>query len=113
MQKRVQFVQHAFGLIKGRWRSVFTKALEVSVRKAPDVVAACAVMHNVCMRVGDASPEELEEDVDIGGETMTRNLHPRIQKQHKAETVWPRDFPACPVPCGDHDYHAVYLRPAF
>ncbi|KAL3171916.1 hypothetical protein MRX96_013495 [Rhipicephalus microplus] len=63
--------EDAFGLMKGYWRSVFTKALEVSVYKAPDVVAACAVMHNVCMRMGDASPEEIEEDVGIGGEHDT------------------------------------------
>lgn len=44
-------VERAFGLTKGRWRSVFTKALEVSVYKAPDVVAACATMHNVCICV--------------------------------------------------------------
>ncbi|KAL1474023.1 hypothetical protein MTO96_021644 [Rhipicephalus appendiculatus] len=76
--------------MKGRWRSVFTKSLEVSVCKAPDVVAACAAMHNVCMRMGDASPEELEEDVDIGGDHYTE---PPSQDP-EAETIWPPDFPA-------------------
>ncbi|KAL1427136.1 hypothetical protein MTO96_017705 [Rhipicephalus appendiculatus] len=98
-------VERAFGLMKGRWRSVFTKALEVSVCKAPDVVAACAAMHNVCMRMGDASPEELEEDTDIGGDHDTE---PPSQDSQAAQS---RDRLAarlsCPAPCGDHDYHAV------
>ncbi|KAH7958575.1 hypothetical protein HPB49_002904 [Dermacentor silvarum] len=100
-------VERAFGLMKGRWRSVFTKALEVSVYKAPDVVAACAAMHNVCMRMGDIAAEELVED-DNGVDDVEDNTEPPSQDPEAAQR---RDHVAakisCPVPSGDHDYHKV------
>ncbi|KAL3189772.1 hypothetical protein MRX96_020801 [Rhipicephalus microplus] len=91
--------------MKGRWRSVFTKALEVSVYKAPAVFAACAAMHNVCMRMGDACPEEVEENVDIGGENDTEPPFQDPEAEQSRERLANQLF--CPARCGDHDYHAV------
>lgn len=100
-------VERAFGLKKGRWRSVFTKALEVSAYKILYVVAACAAMHNVCMRMGGITPEELVED-DIGADDVEDNTEPPSQDPEAAQM---RDHVAaklsCPVPSGYHDYHRV------
>ncbi|KAK8763857.1 hypothetical protein V5799_033534 [Amblyomma americanum] len=100
-------VERAFGLMKGRWRSVFTKALEVSVRKAPDVVAACAAMHNVCMRMHDEAPEELSDD-DTEPDTPDDDVDETSNKQNSSQ--FRNDLAArlsCPTAAGDHDYHVV------
>ncbi|KAH7936101.1 hypothetical protein HPB52_018301 [Rhipicephalus sanguineus] len=89
--------------MKGRWGSVFTKALEVSCAGTGCRCCMCS-LHNVCMRMGDAPPEELEEDVHIGGDHDTE---PPSQDPEAAQI---RDRLAarlsCPAPRGDHDYHA-------
>lgn len=46
-------IEHAFGMIKIRWRIIFTKALEVKIRTGIRVVAACTVLHNICVTEGD------------------------------------------------------------
>lgn len=38
----------------------------MTVRKTPDVAAVCAAMHNVCMRMDDEAPEEMEDDENEG-----------------------------------------------
>lgn len=101
-------IERAFGLMKGRWRAVFTKALEVSVFKAPDVVAACAAMHNVCMRMDDAAPEALEDDDNV--EPYNENddqdhAGPDETASERRNATAARL--SCPVASGDHDYHKV------
>ncbi|XP_040357977.1 protein ANTAGONIST OF LIKE HETEROCHROMATIN PROTEIN 1 isoform X2 [Ixodes scapularis] len=61
-------VEQAFALMKGRWKSVFTKPLQVSIQKAPQVVAACAAMHNVCTCLGDFSLEAVVEQCSLQGD---------------------------------------------
>ncbi|CAN7984082.1 unnamed protein product [Ixodes hexagonus] len=61
-------VEQTFALMKGRWKSVFTKPLQVSVEKAPQVIAACAAMHNVCTRLGDFSLEAVVEEYSLQGD---------------------------------------------
>lgn len=46
-------IEQSLGVMEVRWRSIFTKALEVRIRTAIKVIAACAVMHNVCISEGD------------------------------------------------------------
>lgn len=92
--------------MKGRWRSVFTKALEVSVRKAPMVIAACAAMHNVCMRAQDFCQDLLEEHDDTREE-----LQPAL-KPGKQDASELRGEIAARMSCprghhGEHDYRAV------
>lgn len=60
--------EQTFALMKGRWKSVFTKPLQVSLQKAPQVIAACAAMHNVCTRLGDFSLEAVVEECSLQGD---------------------------------------------
>ena len=46
-------VEQTFGQMKVRWRSIFTKALEVKIATGVKVIAACAIMHNICLSEGD------------------------------------------------------------
>uniref|UniRef100_A0A3Q3IBX1 DDE Tnp4 domain-containing protein n=1 Tax=Monopterus albus TaxID=43700 RepID=A0A3Q3IBX1_MONAL len=55
-------VERAFGMLKTRWRSIFFKALEVSPAFVADVVACCAVLHNLCLLNGDIVIPEMVED---------------------------------------------------
>lgn len=60
--KTLSVVEHAFGMMKARWRATLFKAMEVSPTFAPDVVACCAFLHNLCLRTNDAL--EMEEDIN-------------------------------------------------
>ena len=52
-------IERAFGMMKTRWRSTLFKALEVKPTFAPQVIASCAFLHNVCMDNGDTlAPDE-------------------------------------------------------
>ncbi|KAK0142797.1 Protein ALP1-like [Merluccius polli] len=56
-------VERAFGILKTRWRSIFFKALEVDVLYVPEVIACCAVLHNICLSNGDLlEPEDGEDE---------------------------------------------------
>ena len=45
-------VEHAFGLLKGRWRCLRTR-LAVDVSRVPELVAACCILHNICQLHGE------------------------------------------------------------
>ncbi|XP_010764908.1 putative nuclease HARBI1 [Notothenia coriiceps] len=48
---RARFIiERAFGMMKTRFRSIFLKALEVHHTFVPQVITACAIMHNICIR---------------------------------------------------------------
>lgn len=49
-----------------RWRSIFYKALEVCPTFAAEVVACCAILHNICLDNGD-----IVEEVIMSLLTMT------------------------------------------
>ncbi|XP_022520223.1 putative nuclease HARBI1 [Astyanax mexicanus] len=57
-------IERAFGMLKTRWRSIFFKALEVSPVFAPEVVACCAVLHNLCIAHGDIIEPDVPEEED-------------------------------------------------
>lgn len=58
-------VERAFGVLKTRWRSIFLKALEIDPLYAPEVVACCTVLHNICLNNGDImDPDETDDSVD-------------------------------------------------
>ncbi|XP_046408327.1 putative nuclease HARBI1 [Ischnura elegans] len=46
-------VERVFGIMKTRWRCIFTKTLELRVAQAVKVITSCAVMHNICITAGD------------------------------------------------------------
>ncbi|XP_039898950.1 protein ALP1-like [Simochromis diagramma] len=57
-------IEHAFGMMKNRFRAIFLQALEVHHTFVPHVVTACAILHNICLSAGDivAPEDEPEED---------------------------------------------------
>ncbi len=57
-------VERAFGMMKTRWRSVFFKAMEVSPSFVPEVIACCAVLHNIALQNGDIIEPEVGENND-------------------------------------------------
>lgn len=63
-------IERAFGIMKTRWRSTLFKALEVRPTFAPQVIASCAFLHNVCLDNGDI----LEPDQDVVGDNMDPQL---------------------------------------
>ena len=50
-------VEMTFGILKGRWR-VIIKRYKVPLRNIPNIVATCAVLHNLCMM----NKKGIEED---------------------------------------------------
>ncbi|CAL9708123.1 unnamed protein product [Knipowitschia caucasica] len=69
-------VERAFGIMKTRWRSTLFRALEVKPTFAPQVIASCAFLHNVCLDNGDV----LEPDSDA-----TDILDPELPLHEAAE----------------------------
>ncbi|RXN34359.1 G2 M phase-specific E3 ubiquitin- ligase-like protein [Labeo rohita] len=57
-------IKRVFGMMKTCWRSIFFKALEISPAFVPEVVACCAVLHNLALLNGDIVETEDEEDHD-------------------------------------------------
>ncbi|CAL9693990.1 unnamed protein product [Knipowitschia caucasica] len=56
-------------MMKTRFRAIFFHTLEVHHTFAPSVIAACAVLHNICLGVGDVvAPEDRPEDRPEGEE---------------------------------------------
>ena len=51
--KARSIIERSFGSLKTRWRSIFLKALEVKSTFAPDVIACCTILHNICVSNGD------------------------------------------------------------
>ncbi|CAK6982373.1 PREDICTED: uncharacterized protein LOC109641528 [Scomber scombrus] len=46
--------------MKTKFRAIFLKALEVHHTFVPQVITACAVLHNICLGVGDIMPPQDE-----------------------------------------------------
>ncbi|KAK3911647.1 Protein ALP1-like [Frankliniella fusca] len=49
-------VERAFGLLQARWRNLFHRPLEIKFKKAVKAIAACCVLHNICLNEGDVIP---------------------------------------------------------
>ncbi|CAI5687591.1 unnamed protein product [Oreochromis niloticus] len=57
-------IEHAFGMMKNRFRAIFLQALEVHHTFVPHVITACAVLHNICLSAGDIVAPEDEPEGD-------------------------------------------------
>ncbi len=90
-------------MMKTRWRSLFFKALEASPVFVPEVVACCAVLHNLALVNGDII-EPVEEDHN-DGHPEPHNCEPR-----GGERVWENLAAAVSTPnirmlrIHEHDY---------
>ncbi|KAK1277024.1 hypothetical protein QJS04_geneDACA019610 [Acorus gramineus] len=56
MRAREVSVVRAIGLLKARW-GILRKGLNVGLDHAPQTVAACCVLHNMCQVAGEPEPE--------------------------------------------------------
>ncbi|XP_046408698.1 putative nuclease HARBI1 [Ischnura elegans] len=74
-------VERVFGMLKTRWRSVFTKVIEVKIAKAVKVIIACAVMHNVCLTAGDVL------NVADNVPPMERQQNPGVEVEEPGENI--------------------------
>ncbi|KAJ8348794.1 hypothetical protein SKAU_G00273830 [Synaphobranchus kaupii] len=68
--------------MKTRWMSTFFKALEVHHTFAPDVIAVCAILHNVCLTTGDVLEPE-GDDCDL---VVVPPSHPVRDQPHRGQT---------------------------
>ena len=55
--------EHAFGLLKGRWRALL-KRLDEDHWRTPNTIPACCVLHNICIIRGDEFDEDVDDDSD-------------------------------------------------
>ena len=55
-------VEHTYGRLKGRWRSLL-KRNDLYVGSVPELVAACCTLHNICESSGDCFRKEWMEDL--------------------------------------------------
>ena len=46
-------IERTFGQLKVRWRSIFTKDVELRAKSVPQVITACCAMHNLCHAAGE------------------------------------------------------------
>ena len=56
-------IEQAYGILKGRWRSLY-KAMEEKTSSVPLTILACCVLHNIFIIVGDPSAVDPVEDDD-------------------------------------------------
>ena len=61
-------VENAFGWLKGRWRCLL-KRMDTHVYNAPNIVASCVVLHNVCELYGDQCQQDWIVSVTNTGTT--------------------------------------------
>jgi hypothetical protein len=55
-----QTIERAFGLLKGRFRSLRDKLSIHTISKIPEYIVACCVLHNVCVLQLDEMVEMVE-----------------------------------------------------
>ncbi|XP_046889431.1 putative nuclease HARBI1 [Hypomesus transpacificus] len=86
-------IERTFGMLKTRWRSIFLRALEVRPLFVPKVVAACCILHNLCLSVDDISEvdhpqheEEGDNPEDCADELSGNNLRARLAAHLSAPT---------------------------
>lgn len=56
-------IETSFGRMKARWRAIFLQTLPLDRLIVPKVVTACAMLHNICLGVGDVLDEAVPEPV--------------------------------------------------
>lgn len=64
-------IERAFGLLKGRFRSLLTTLAMNRVSLIPKHIIACCVLHNVCLMRGD----ELAVEINADGEMINEEAN--------------------------------------
>ncbi|KAJ8387284.1 hypothetical protein AAFF_G00159070 [Aldrovandia affinis] len=104
--KARSIIERSFGIMKTRWRSIFFKSLEVKPTFAPEVIACCTILRNICVSIGDIM-EPAEEVFRPDDNADEPHLH---QDQQRGEQI--REHMAAAVSAPDglvaalevHDY---------
>lgn len=80
-------IERAFGMLKVRWRTIFTKVLENRIiSKMNAIIASCVIMHNICITAGeelhDAEIDALEmrQRGNIADEQDGNNFRERLMR---------------------------------
>ncbi|XP_070529941.1 uncharacterized protein [Cardiocondyla obscurior] len=71
-------IERAFGLLKGRFRSLLTTLAMDRVDLIPMHIIACCVLHNMCLKKGDNLDLEGHEDTEINNDDYIKNENIRI-----------------------------------
>ncbi|XP_029823987.2 uncharacterized protein LOC115309885 [Ixodes scapularis] len=70
-------VERCIGLLKNRFRSLYKhRTLYRPPQTAATIIAACAILHNVCIAAGELEPEAEEGD-DVKGESNNGGPEPQ------------------------------------
>jgi len=70
-------IERAFGLLKGRFRSLLTTLAIDRVDLIPMHILACCILHNVCLMKGDEINVEMIEDIEVIDYVMDNNENMR------------------------------------
>lgn len=60
-------VEHTLGVLKGRWKCL-RKELEILAENVPGTIAACCILHNICIENGEPDPDIDDSDDDDDSE---------------------------------------------
>ena len=92
-------VERAFGMLKGRWR-ILLKRIDVHLKNVPDLVAACLILHNMCIVFGDKFGKR--SGLGRAPMTCTTGLLSQIYRIHQCKsdlqlqilhcTAWPESM---------------------
>ena len=63
LSKAQMVSEHAFGLLKGRWRALL-KCLDEDHWRIPNTIIACCVPHNICIIRGEEFDGDVKDDSD-------------------------------------------------
>ncbi len=88
--------ERAFGMMKARWSATLFKALEVSPAFAPDIIACCAFLHNLCLNTSDVM--ELKEIISPDGDLQVPHDDAPEGQETTGSHIRDMDgcFPVCP-----------------
>ncbi|KAJ8399981.1 hypothetical protein AAFF_G00407110 [Aldrovandia affinis] len=103
--KARSIIERSFGIMKTRWRSIFFKSLEVKPTFAPEVIACCTILHNICVSNGDImEPAEVFRPDDNADKPHLHQdqQHGEQIREHMAAAVSAPDGPV--VALEVHDY---------
>lgn len=79
--------EHAFGLMKGRWR-VLQKRLDEDQARVPDTIIACCILHNICVMRGDEYDGDLfNDDTDDDDDDDADNAVARASARNTLQAI--------------------------
>lgn len=62
-------IEHAFGVLKGRWK-ILSNINTYTIKRATLIIIACSVFHNICLNNNDCFTLETDGTVDENDNRM-------------------------------------------